>query len=938
MAYPDLKRSVRKVLWLAASRPLPVLGFLLIVSLLAGTQLPKLEIHVSPQSLTIESDPAKEFYEQSIATFGSDNITILFLHDPELFQPRNLEAARAAVEALERLPFVNRTQSLFSVPHLRVENDFVIAKPFLETIPQTPEEASQVIAAAGKSPFVPANLLSKDGTAMAINVYLDNMERQPPGHEVEVARRIEEIIKPLNRRLDTAFQVGLPYIRSAIREHIERDQRTIMPLAVGVLLLTLAATLRRPNGAVVPLLTAGLSVLWTLGLMAGLGIPLNVMTALVPVLLIIIGSTEDIHLIAEFYAGVRSGCLRRRALHYMIRRMGLAVALTFFTSFMGFLSIATSPVELVREFGLVASMGLAINFFITALLVPAYLRLFGDRTPSVHGKPPSIPGDRFIPLLARSALSHRRVVLPFTLGITVIALFFASQIRVNNNMLSYLGPDSEVMQRVNTVHRHLSGLETFSVIVDGHIDGTFRKARYLQEVRKLQTFLERHPAFDFNVSFADYLALLNSVANESGDPELPVEDDIIRELLLFVKHRSVAEYVSPDFSRTSIVVRHNIASSYALSQALEELDAFVAANIDPDLDVGITGESILTNNAADRMAEGQVRSLLLMLLVIFAVIGLLFFNAKAGLLATLPNLFLIVVLFGVMGYADIPLDTGTTMIAAIALGVCVDHTIHFMVRYNHNLKEKSDETDAIAATIRDETTPISAASIALAVGLGTLTLSDFIPVIRFGALSAMVMLLAFYANFFITPIVLSYTRLVSLWDILSLRLRRELLENCPLFKGMRPYQIKRIILFGRLRDFKTGERIMRAGEPSQEIYILLSGRVRVVSMVSDKITTYGRLLGPGAAFGLLDMVCNKARITTASGAEDCRVLILDWRRIQRLGTLHPHAASAFFRNLSEVLGDRFRLSLESMGAACPQPVWKSVDVRRNEDKVPAVMS
>jgi predicted RND superfamily exporter protein/CRP-like cAMP-binding protein len=910
---------MKKILHLAAKHPFWVLGCLLLVSLLAGSQLPRLEIHISPESLTIEGDPAKEFYEQSIATFGSDSITVLFLRDQNLFSPQNLEAVGSAVAALEQLPFVSRTQSLFSMPHLRVENDFVIVKPFLEEIPQTAEAAAEIVAAAAKSPFVPGNLLSEDGTSMAVNLYLDNMEDRPPGYETEVAQQIEAIVEPLSRRLESAFQVGLPYIRTHIRERIEQDQRTIMPLAVGVLLLTLALTLRRLNGAIIPLLTSGLSVLWTLGLMAGLGIPLNVMTAVVPVLLIVIGSTEDIHLIAEFYAGVRTGYLRRRALHYMIRRMGLAVLLTFFTSFMGFLSIATSPIELVREFGLVASLGLAINFSITALLVPAYLRVFGDRFPTVDGELLRIPGSHFVPILIRAALSKRRVLIAATMGVAAVALFFAAQIRVNNNVLNYFEPDSEVMQRVDTVHRNLAGLETFSIVVDGHIDGTFEKVRYLEEVRKLQRFLSRHPAFDFNVSFADYLALLNSVANDTGEPELPVEDEVIRELLLFVKHRSVAEYVSPDFSRTSIVVRHNIASSYELSQALTDMKAFVAANIDHDLDVRITGESILANNAADQMVEGQARSLLLMLLVIFAVIGLLFFNAKAGLLAIVPNLFLIVVLFGVMGYAAIPLDTGTAMIAAIALGVCVDHTMHFMVRYNRNLKELNDETEAIVSTIRDEATPITAASVALAAGLGTLSLSSFTPVIHFGILSAMVMLLAFYANFFITPIMLSYTRLVTLWDILSIQLRRELLENCELFKGMRPYQIKRIILLGQVRDYRKGERIMRAGEPSREIHILLSGQVRVLTLTDGKIVSPGRQLGPGASFGLVALVCSKTRLVTAAATEECRVLSLDWVRIQRLAMFYARTSAVFFRNISKVIGDRFRENLETMEAACQQP-------------------
>ena len=245
------------------------------------------------------------------------------------------------------------------------------------------------------------------------------------------------------------------------------------------------------------------------------------------------------------------------------------------------------------------------------------------------------------------------------------------------------------------MHDRLSGLETFSVVVEGHIDGTFQKLRYLEEIVKIQRFLEQHEAFDFTLSFVDYLSLLNSAVNETGEPELPGDDEVIDSLSLFFRHKDIRPFVSPDFSRASIVVRHSTGSFQCLRTALDEVRRYVAENIDPDLDVRMTGGSILNSNAADAMVAGQARSLLLMLLVVFAVISLLFVNVRAGLIALVPNLFPIVVLFGVMGAAGIPLDTGTAMIAAIALGICVDHTIHFMVRYNKHLRSGHADAQAM---------------------------------------------------------------------------------------------------------------------------------------------------------------------------------------------------------------------------------------------------
>ncbi len=120
------------------------------------------------------------------------------------------------------------------------------------------------------------------------------------------------------------------------------------------------------------------------------------------------------------------------------------------------------------------------------------------------------------------------------------------------------------------------------------------------------------------------------------------------------------------------------------------------------LDVVVTGNAILRMQAADAMAAGQAKSLGLMVVVIWLVIAVLFLNPKAGLLAVIPNLFPVVTLFGVMGYLDIPLNTSTAMVAAIALGICVDDTMHFMVRYNHYTRLTGDTAVAIARTLRDE--------------------------------------------------------------------------------------------------------------------------------------------------------------------------------------------------------------------------------------------
>ncbi|MCG7908873.1 MAG: MMPL family transporter [Candidatus Thiodiazotropha taylori] len=761
---------------------------LAVVTGAAVSQLHQLQIHVSPQRLNLEESPMKQFYEKTVDTFGTDNITQIYVQDTDLFAVQRLQNIREMVSRLQDLPFVEQAESLFSLPHLRVIDETVYTSAYLEQLPRSPQQAEFIRLQALLNPFVRDNLLSDDGTAMVVNLHLKLNEIQP-GFDTKAAAAIETAIQPLTKQVDEAFQIGLPYIRLLVHDQILKDQKFLLPLALLILLLTLMLIMRRTNAVMIPLLTASLSIVWTLGAMAALNIPVSVMTAVVPVMLIIIGSTEDIHLISEYQKGVRKGLGRQLAIQFMFKRMGLAVFLTFMTSSLGFLSVSASPIQLLREFGLVAFSGLALNFIITATLVPVYLKIFGEQKQALGKKNRHHMAEYMIGFVSQVVLQRKKIILICTFSALVVAAYGSFSVKVNNNILDYFDENSPVTHRISVLQEKLSGIETFSIVVNGATENTFQKTKYLQELSKIQSYLNSRQEFDSSLSIADYFSLVNSAVNDSGLPELPEDDAVITELANFSNHKNIHSFVTQDFSQARIVVRHSLSSSFELNQALDALRSYIQNNTDPTLNIKLTGESVLTAHAADHIADGQTKSMLMMLVVIFAVISILFNNFKAGLLATLPNLFPIIILFGVMGYFNIPLDTATTMITAIALGICVDNTMHFMVRYNHTLRQHKKQSTAIYVTMREEAAPITAASISLSLGLGMLFFSSFTPLAYFGLLSGMVILLAYYANFFITPLLLSSTQLVTQWGLLPRNYCQVLKGDSPLFKGATQRQI-----------------------------------------------------------------------------------------------------------------------------------------------------
>ena len=903
-----MKRLIKS----AAAHPWVVLLVLGILSMFAATQLTHLRIVVSAESMLEKGTPAWDYFVATEETFGAEDVVIVVLRDPAIFDEQKLIEARYVLRAIADLPGVSGTSSLFDAKNLKNIDDTIHVKPYLENLPVTPAEVAEVRADAIRNPLVLGNLISADGQTVALNVYLKDSGGDA-NFDREITAAIEALIAPLREHIAEVYQVGVAAMRSDLTGKIRADQRVFLPLSVLVLLLTLAFSLRRATAVVMPLATAGISVVWTLGFMGFMGIPVNIMTSIVPALVIIIGSTEDIHLLAEYASGVREGLDRPAAIGRMADNMGVAVLLTFVTTYLGFLSIALNDIQLLFQFGLVASTGLLFNFVITAVLVPVLLRFIGHRKAEA-GRRGLVQGwfrSAAVALL-QAAQRHRLAVLTTAGVLVVAALLAATQLRINNNLLDYLDQESELRTDIERIHEQLSGVHSFSIVVDSGIDNTFLQVKYLEAVLKIQAFVDGLDAFDRSFSFANFVALVNGVMDDTGDdnPLLPETDDMVREYMMFIRHSDVAGFVSEEYDRARILVRHNISSSDVLNRATAKIRAFVDANIDPALRVEITGKSVLSNKAVEEMARSQLQSLLLVGLVIMGLVSMLFVSLRAGLIALLPNLFPVAILFAVMALAGIPLNAGTSMVAAIALGICVDDTMHVMSRFHEELKRHDSRSEALVAMIRAEAVPIFATSIALAAGFGVFATSSFQPVVNFGLLSAMVILVALLATFVLTPLLLGSSELLTVWDLLSYKVQKEALQKSPLFQGMYVWQIKKILLSSEIRSFRRDELVIREGDVGNEMFVVLEGSVEAQKLNEDGSIKRLRTMNVGDLCGEVGPLAGGLRTADVVARDDTQLLVLSWERIDRLTRLFPMLAFKLFRNLTRIIGARLRQTSE----------------------------
>jgi predicted RND superfamily exporter protein len=892
-----------------------VIGVLFLLSLLASTQLDKVRVELSADDLLVQDDPERDFYREVTELFGEEEIVLLYLADSDPVAPYKLAKVNEAINELQALSFVHKTESLFSVPYLKTVEGYLNKDPYFlsDGLPDEDDQAREILKQSLLNPFVKRTLVSEDLQAMAIAIVLnDDLSGISDQELVEKINTVADKLKPY---YDEVFSVGYQHVRTEVGYKIKAEQGRLFPLAVGVLLICLFMLLRQVVDILLPMATAGISILWTLGLMGLFDIPLNVVTSIIPILLIIVGSTEDIHLVSEFRRGQLNGLDKLQAIEQMALRMGGIVVLTFLTTYIGFLSIGLSKIEVLWQFGLLAASGLLLNFIITISLIPAVLRLAGDW--KLDGKnqfmhTPNVGFDnakKFFSVMSR----HQLLISLAVLLVTVVSIYGILSIRINHNPIDNLNEDSPVKNYFGLVNENLSGLESFSVVIDAGIQDTFLKSRYVDELKALQDFINEQQGIRSSTSFVDYLSLLNGAFEESYEAIVPESDEIIRELMIFLQYEHVSSYVTEDYSRARIVVRHNLSSTNEVRGVVEKIQSYIDNDLDKGLKARMTGDSILTLSATDSMISGQLKSITVLMVSIIIIISLLFLDWKVGLIAAIPNLFPVVVLFGVMGYMGIPLNIGTTMAAAIAIGIAVDDTMHFMLRYNDELKSRRSQKNAIYATLHSEALPVMATSIALIGGFLVFVLSDFEPIRQFGYLSALVMLTAVIADFVITPLLMAAMRLITVWDMLSLSLRKEVVEKSQLFKNMRPWQVRRFFLSSRVINYKNGDVIFQENDKSDAIFLVLRGEISIFHVAYEKSFVMEEVIEQGGVFGDITMLAGGVRTSTAVARRQSSLLLLSREGINHATNYHPLISARLFFNLAVHVSERFNRVVAEFG-------------------------
>jgi uncharacterized protein len=890
------------------------LVFVLAMTLVTGFGLPYLRIDTSFNSLIPSDEPERLVYQRVMDEFGSDNKTIIYIADENLWSSEKLTYLESLVNRLKQLNAVTRVDSVFSLRTIegRQQNEdgesVINTRPVLEGIPKSALEAEQARTRALDNPLYLGNLFSQDGSVTAIVVTVsDRSDAQD--FSSEIYESLERSIEGHRTHFDRIFQVGPPRINAELRSSLADDFRLLGPLSAIVLVVSILFFMRSSLAALIPLLTSCLAIVWTFGVMGWTGVPLNILSAMIPSLIIVIGSTEDTHMISAYFRGLaESPSDSNFGIDYMAKHTGLPMLLTILTTALGFASNLFGDILLIYHFAIASTLAILFNGIVTVLVVPPLLVRFGSKQAQNEKPGRSMPEH----IIRTFRISQDKFPI-YTLVVTFLLCSFftyqASNLYVTNDPLSYFPDDRPLIQETRQIHEDLAGIKVFFVALESDKDKAFLEPENLRRLSEIQTFMDQQGVFDTSVSIADHLKYVNREF-QGGVASLPPTRQLVAQFLLFFHRSELENYVSHDYRRANIVVRHNLSDSHTLNLYIQELKDAVAQIAGKDIKAMVVGENLLVNNAAERLMISQVKALTLLLALIFIIMSIMFTSFRGGAIAMIPSVIPIVLMFGIMGLLGIPLNPGTAMVAVIAVGIAVDGTIHLLARYNEQCRMTSDYEGAVHKAVQEVATPLIVSSLALSLGFGILLFSNFTVVAQFGALAATTMLISIFANLLITPIIMARIRLVGLYQIIAMKVDQSVLERSPLFSDMTNYQRRKAILISEVHTFEAGEKLVHQGDVGRNMYMILDGEAEVVRVDGDSSRILATL-SPGEIFGEVGYIQEIERTADVVATSAVTALNFEYTRMQKDLKYFPHIVAKLNFNISNILGKRLADVLES---------------------------
>lgn len=683
----------------------------------------------------------------------SDDVSINIVYKvPDLFTLEQIEINRRLTQRLEKLSNVRKISSLTNAKVL-VNNGMRLA--WVPVIPVSSVDMERLRRNCLSNPLIKNRWLSGDAEATVIVLSLKQV------NDVQIQRTIDEVNDVLEHTTfnkNNYMLAGLIPILHEMDRVSRSETNQYLGTNIVVILVLLTVAFRSLLLSILVVVVASTASIIAVGTYALMGNTANLISGIMPLLILIIGVADAVHVVTHFRTHLARGLHTNTAI---IRAMKTAYRPCWYTSVttaLAFLAFTISDIPPLITLGAYTAAAIAIPFILSFTVLPALLLMAYKRSPKASKVTVARLGTQknYYQLYIDYLFRQRHVIAIVFMGIAIVSAFGLLRVQFQTDQIQYLRTDNTVRQAVESVQQWFGGaVYPIEIVLQGNKHEVFLNKQVLLELDKIQNNIHMLEPVRQVFSPMDILKHVYHIISDGSDFRLNNMSPKMIKQIFKQSEQGSERFIALEKNQYRISVKNRWLSNEELDLLIAEINQLLEPLTRLGVSYHVTGQAVLNTDLNNRLINSQFSSFSISIVLVFLMMLLMFKKVSTALLAMLPNILPVVVTLGLMGWLGVKLDVATILIAAVSLGIAIDDTIHLLNAYVKKRDSGLSVNNALTASLLSMGKPILITSLVLICGFVSMTLSTFVPLVYLGIFFSLNILVAYIADIIIIPSLLS---------------------------------------------------------------------------------------------------------------------------------------------------------------------------------------
>lgn len=709
-----------------------IIGFIAFTVVFAS-QIPRAKIDSNLKSMLPTDMESRVNTDKIDEIFGGTDMLMIVIKADDVLNLDTLRRVKNISKQMKRVKGVDKVMSLFEMKSIKGEEEAMIVNPAVKRIPRTEEQKEALRRELMDNDMVYGSVISEDFTVTAVIALLKSDVLDD-----FIVSEVEKLVKN-NPGPEEVIIGGLPNLRVQVAKSIGSDLRRFLPLGLLIMLIFLYICFKQMRGVLLPFFVVIMTIVVSMGLIPLLGWKIQVITVILPVILIAIANDYGIHLIARYQELNLEGsqCSKKELAKRIFRSLSKPVLLTGLTTVAGMLCLLGHIILAARQLGILAASGIVFALAASLFFIPAVVSFLPTSKKVIHSSHKSKNKpilERLLAFFGNFVSKYPKVIVAGSLVMAVfvsVGIFF---VVVDSDPNKYYPKDNPIVYTAKLINESLGGAQNISVVYEGDI----KNPKILKKIDRVEREIEKIPEVGKTTSIARVVRQMSRALNKQGEEFYDVipesRNAVAQYFELYAMSGDPEDFeklVDFPYENAIITTRLKTASTAKLDKIIEQIEEIVKNDQDVKL---MGGFGLILSELSRVLVNGQFLSLGLAICVVGVLIMILFRSVTAGLISAIPLSISVMSLFGLMGIFGIELNIATAMLSSIMIGVGVDYTIHILWRYKEERKNALLPRPAVRRTLTTTGRGIIFNALSVIVGFVILLISSFMPVRFFGFL------------------------------------------------------------------------------------------------------------------------------------------------------------------------------------------------------------